>query len=63
MLFAHHIEVTFFGYHLEPEGVIEHMIAFSATGVVLLLAVYGGYTLVRNLIARWRRAENPAPRG
>jgi len=49
MMFAHHIELTIFGQHFEPEGVVEHVTLFTATAVVLFLAAYGAYTLVR----RW----------
>ncbi len=57
MLFAHHIAIDFFGYHLEPEGFVEHLIAFSATAIVAFLACYGGYTLFRKLVARLRHSE------
>lgn len=57
MLFAHHIAIEFFGCHLEPEGVIEHLIAFSATAIVAFLASYGGYTLFRKMMAKLRHSE------
>ena len=62
MLFAHHIEITFFGHHFEPEGIVEHMLAFGATAVVLFLACYGGYSLVRKMIERRSHSDDVIPR-
>ncbi len=62
MLFAHHVEITFFGHHFEPEGIAQHMLAFGVTAVILFLAVYGGYTLVRKATARWTRSDDVVPR-
>ena len=57
MLFAHHIAIEFFGYHLEPQGIIGHFIAFSATGIVAFLASYGAYSLVRKFVGRTRPSK------
>ena len=62
MLLAHHIEVTIFGRHFEPEGIVEHVLAFSASAVVLFLAFYGGYTLVCKVTARWSKSDDVVPR-
>jgi hypothetical protein len=57
-LFAHHasgyFELEILGHDLTPYTPLEHAVAFTVTGLVLLLMVYGVYALVRDLL-RWRR--------
>jgi hypothetical protein len=52
MLFAHHVALELFGYEFSPQGPFQHICAFTVVGLVLTLAVYGGWTLVRQLMGR-----------
>lgn len=56
ILFAHHIGVEFFGHEWSPETPMEHFVAFSISGLVLALMVYGAYAGVRDL-RRWLHAR------
>lgn len=62
MLFAHHIGITIFGREFEPEGIVEHVIAFSASALILFLASYGAYTLIGKLLRRGREENRLTPR-
>ncbi|MBX6311384.1 MAG: hypothetical protein IRY99_00445 [Isosphaeraceae bacterium] len=45
ILFAHHVAVELFGREFAPRTPLEHACAFGMTGLILGLAVYGGWTL------------------
>jgi hypothetical protein len=60
MLFGHHmngfLEIEIMGREF-PDGPTEHYLAFAATVLVLGLMSYGGYALVRDLLA-WRKKKS-----
>lgn len=49
MLFAHHVAVEIFGREFSPQTPLQHVCAFTAVGLVLALAVYGGCTLAARI--------------
>jgi hypothetical protein len=53
-LLAHHVAVEIFGREFAPRTPLEHVCTFAAVGVVLALAVYGGWTLAAKALARAR---------
>jgi hypothetical protein len=57
LVFGHHVAVELFGREFSPQTPLEHATAFSATGLVLALTVYGAYAAVRD-VRRWLRADN-----
>lgn len=54
-LFAHHIELSFFGCDLSPETMPEHVAFFGLTAALLALAGYGVSAALRDLRNRTRQ--------
>ena len=57
MLLAHHVAVELFGREYSPRTPLEHACVFGAMALVLGLAVYGAWTLTRQVLASVRGAR------
>jgi hypothetical protein len=53
-LFAHHVAVELFGHEFSPKTPAEHICAFGVVGIILALAVYGGWTLAQKFLHKDR---------
>ncbi len=52
--FAHHMGVELFGREFSPHGTFQHVCAFGVVGLILALAVYGGWTLAMKAMEQVR---------